>query len=142
MTTGDKKPYDHDKDPALRKLDGTVVCGRPPVPWTCSREPGHEGPCAASRDENVSLRPTKIDIEEHTDPQPAFYLSKQQRDAASGWVKKHDVERHIRPGKKFRYSGAIGGAYTWRFTATSIGNVTTLECSCGERLDVSDYGSW
>lgn len=147
MTTGDKKGhawtppenYDYDKMPALRHEDGSYSCARPPTPWTCSREPGHEGPCAASRDPRVSLKSVQADIKEFTDYQPAYYLSKEQREAAGEWVKKHDAERHIAPGKKHRYSGAIGGAYTWCFTSTSLGVVTTLECSCGERLDVSDY---
>lgn len=51
----------------------------------------------------------------------------------------HDAAKHIPPGKKFRYSGAIGGAYTWCYTGTSIGVVVTVECACGEKFDVSDY---
>jgi hypothetical protein len=146
VTTGDdKKPwtpgpdYDYDKTPAVRLEDGTYRCARPPVPWSCTREPGHEGPCAAIRSETVSIRPTMADIKEHTDMQPAFYLSIQQKDAASKWMHGHDKARHIRPGKTHRYSGAIGGAYTWCFTPTSLGTVVTVECSCGEKLDVSDY---
>jgi hypothetical protein len=27
---------------------GTVLCDKPPVNWSCSREFGHEGPCAAT----------------------------------------------------------------------------------------------
>jgi hypothetical protein len=57
-------------------------------------------------------------------------------------MKQHDAEKHIPPGKTFRYSGAIGGAYTWEFTGTSLGEVVHVRCSCGEVIDVSDYDSW
>lgn len=75
----------------------------------------------------------------HDDPKPLAYVSKQQREAAREWMTKHDAERHISPGKTFRYAGAIGGAYTWCVTRTSLGQVITVECACGEKLDVSDY---
>jgi hypothetical protein len=88
------------------------------------------------------VEPTHVVIKEHTDIQPAYYLSKEQRAAAKEWVEKHDAERHLAPGKKHRYSGAIGGAYTWNFTSTSLGVISTLACSCGEKLDVSDYEDW
>ena len=118
------------------------VCGLPPPGWQCSREPGHEGPCAARRDPAVAERPTVFNFPKdcpHSDPQPAFYLSKEQREAARQWMHDHDAAKHIPPGKKFRYSGAIGGAYTWCYTGTSIGVVVTVECACGEKFDVSDY---
>lgn len=28
-----------------------TLCDRPPIGWSCSREPGHSGPCAASADD-------------------------------------------------------------------------------------------
>jgi hypothetical protein len=28
------------------------ACGRPPVGWRCTRETGHEGPCAAVQDDD------------------------------------------------------------------------------------------
>lgn len=151
MTTGEKRTghkwtppadYNYDKMPALRLQDGTYVCARPPTGWDCTREPGHEGPCAAVPTPNVSLKPTVHHFEKdcpHTDLQPVGFLSKEQREAAHQWMKEHDKARHIRPGKTYRYSGAIGGAYTWQFTGTSIGQVVTVKCSCGEVYDVSDY---
>jgi len=134
--------YDYDKVPALKLQDGTYVCARPPVPWACTREPGHDGPCAAIRNETVSLKPVQANIKDHSGWEPMFYVSREQRDAASKWMQEHDQARHIRPGKTHRYSGAIGGAYTWSFTGTSIGTVTRVECSCGEVLDVSNYDEW
>jgi len=62
-------------------------------------------------------------------------------------MKEHDETKHTAamrglPGRRFRYAGAIGGAYTWCYTSTSIGTVIRVECSCGESLDVSDYDLW
>jgi hypothetical protein len=39
--------------------------------------------------------------------------------------------------------GAIGGAYTYTFTPTSIGVAATVENTVTKAvLDLSDYGSW
>jgi len=57
-------------------------------------------------------------------------------------MKEHDVAQHIPQGKTSRYSGAIGGAYTYEFTNTSLGQVIQVRCSCGEKIDVSDYDNW
>lgn len=77
-----------------------------------------------------------------TDMRPAFYLYKEQRDMANEWANAHDAEKHGATATKPRYSGAIGGAFTWEFTPTSLGTVSTLKCSCGEQIDVSDYDEW
>lgn len=90
----------------------------------------------------MSERATHVVIKEHTDVKPAYYLSKEQREVAWDWTRKHDTERHMSADKKHRFTGAIGGAYTWSFTPTSLGVVSTLKCACGEKLDVSDYDSW
>lgn len=39
-------------------------------------------------------------------------------------------------------SGAIGGRFTWKFTSTNLGQISVLECSCGERLDLTPYHDW
>jgi len=75
----------------------------------------------------------------HTDLKPAFYLSKEQREAAAEWRIQHDAVKH---GGQKRYTGAIGGAYTWQFTGTSIGVVTVFRCTCGSKIDVSNYDEW
>ena len=71
-----------------------------------------------------------------------FTLTKEQSEKIDNWMSAHDVEKHIPKGKTFRHSGAIGGAYTWCFTPTSIGTVCKVECSCGEKIDVTDYDLW
>lgn len=78
----------------------------------------------------------------HTDWQPMFSVSKEQREAVAKWKKEHDKEKHMEPGEEHRYSGAIGGAYTWNFTPTSIGFATTVSCSCGDSINVSNYDEW
>lgn len=71
-----------------------------------------------------------------------FKLSEDQIKKINDWMEAHDKEKHIPVGKTFRYSGAIGGAYTWEFTPTSLGVVQKVRCSCDEHVDVTDYDAW
>jgi hypothetical protein len=87
---------------------------------------------------DVFKNPPQFGLAEHSDWQPAFSLSRQQREQTSEWMNRHEIEKH-RPDGSVRYTGAIGGAYTWQFTPTTLGTVTKVVCSCGEVLDVSDY---
>ena len=120
-----------------------ATCTRPPWGWRCTRDEDHEGPCAASPvDARVSLKPTFIQCADYTDHKMAFGLYKEQSEAIHKWMKVHDAERHIPAGQNHRYSGAIGGAYTYEFTATSLGVCVHVRCSCGEEIDVSDYDCW
>lgn len=118
----------------------TYSCGRPPQGWTCSREPNHEGPCAASM--VVDPRQKHIDCDSYTEYKPMFGLFKEQSELIAKWKKEHDAEKHIPAGATHRYSGAIDGAYTYSFTSTSLGTVVSVRCSCGEAIDVSDYNDW
>jgi hypothetical protein len=73
----------------------------------------------------------------------SFNVSAEELAKATAWQCKHDREKHASQFKHgTRYSGAIGGAYTWCFTPTGIGTVVKVRCSCGEELDLTDYGSW
>ena len=121
---------------------GSNACYRLPRPWTCSLDHGHLGPCQATRDPKVSERSTLIESPSYTDYQPGFGLYKEQREIIDRWMEEHDKARHMPPGRKFRYAGAIGGAYTYEFTSTSLGTCVGVRCSCGERIDVSDYDNW
>ena len=38
--------------------------------------------------------------------------------------------------------GAIGGRFTWSFTATSLGCIIVLKCACGEKINLTDFESW
>lgn len=37
---------------------------------------------------------------------------------------------------------AAGGRYTYLLTPTGLGMHIEIQCACGEKLDVTDYGSW
>lgn len=37
-----------------------------------------------------------------------------------------------------RYQGAIGGAKTFIFTNTTIGQIQTIECGCGEKFTLDN----
>lgn len=118
-------------------MTGEFVCDRPPTGWKCTRDPNHEGPCAAIQ--VVDTKPRHIDCERYTDPQPAFHLYKEQSELIRKWVNEHNVQKHGSPAP---YGGAIGGQITYKFTPTSIGIVVTVHCTCGEAIDVSDYNNW
>jgi hypothetical protein len=120
----------------------TGTCNIPPSGWKCSRRMDHGGPCAAYRDHETLLESTRIKCESYTDYKLCFGLYKEQSEAVSKWMKEHDQEKHIPSGRSRRYSGAIGGAYTFEFTKTSIGTCVHVRCSCGEAIDVSDYDNW
>lgn len=64
-----------------------------------------------------------------------FDISEDEQQRINDWCKKHDEEKHGADYKnnKFRYSGAIGGAYTYCFTPTSIGIIGAIKCSCGDK---------
>lgn len=108
-------------------------CELPPRGWECSRRPGHEGPCAAIPVVNVD----NPDGERYSYP-----VTNKQAEQARIWQDAHDQENHIQPGKKHRYSGAIGGAYTWQFTGTSLGVITSLRCSCGDEINLTDWDNF
>jgi hypothetical protein len=40
------------------------------------------------------------------------------------------------------YVGAIGGAYTFCFTPTGLGNMVEVKCADGTKLDLTDSDLW
>lgn len=138
MTTGEPRF----KAPPVLHEDGSRTCGLPPAGWYCTREPDHEGPCAAWPRSEAVLKAKYIQCESYTEYEPTFGMYKEQWEAIKKWQKDHDREKHIPPGKTHRYSGAIGGAYTIEFTGTSLGQCVHCRCACGEEIDVSDYDNW
>jgi hypothetical protein len=71
-----------------------------------------------------------------------FTVTDAQAEQARTWAREHDKTHIIEPGRKQGYTGDIGGAYTWCFTSTGIGIIVTVNCSCGEKLDLTDYSTW
>lgn len=121
--------------------DVDTVCWKPPQGWYCTRLEGHDGPCAAVPDPRVS-KDEHVKCETYTEYKQCFGLYKEQSQAISDWKRKHDTDKHMRLGQTHRYAGAIGGAYTYEFTRTSIGQCVHVKCACGEGIDVSDYDNW
>ncbi len=39
-------------------------------------------------------------------------------------------------------AGAIGGAATYQFTDTSLGQVQRVKCACGQSRDLTNYDEW
>lgn len=66
-----------------------------------------------------------------------FPISENEHESIQAWIKNHDEEKHGADYKngKYRNSGAIGGAYTYEFTPTSIGTFGRVRCSCGRCFD-------
>jgi len=64
-----------------------------------------------------------------------FIINDKQQAKLKAWVKEHECS--IR-GKR---QGAIGGALTYRFTPTSINEIFTISCACGNEQYIDD-GEW
>lgn len=100
-----------------------------PNTFPCNLDQNHEGKCSLS---------VNFDGVQFSGKKPLFHISNEQSEATSKWITDHE-KSHIPPGKTVRYTGAIGGAYTWKITPTSIFNIIVVKCCCGEELDVTDY---
>jgi hypothetical protein len=70
-------------------------------------------------------------------------LSEQKQNELSSWKKKQDKKVADTQGKDKPYYGAIGGAYTYSHTFTSLGVVLTVKNGyTDDELDLSDYEEW
>lgn len=65
-----------------------------------------------------------------------FPITEEEEKSIRDWMRKHDEEVHGADyaNEKYRYSGAIGGAYEYIFIPTSIGVIGMVRCSCGEKF--------
>jgi len=53
------------------------------------------------------------------------------------------IRRSLEQGEPRPYYGAIGGAYMFSFTATSLGSIVKVEnTATGDSIDLSDYEDW
>lgn len=68
------------------------------------------------------------EAEEYTNIAVSFDITKEEDKAINAWVKNHIFNRH----QGHHYGGAIGGTYEYIFTPTSIGEVGTIKCTCGD----------
>lgn len=62
----------------------------------------------------------------------SFVLSKGQVEKYNKWRKE----------KEEVYVGAIGGAYTFCFTPTGLGDFVEVKCADGTSLDLTEYEYW
>ncbi len=73
-----------------------------------------------------------------------FSLTPDQVTKVRAWECNHvGVTRFV--GARCTYhinGGAIGGAVTFEFTPTSIGTVEEVVCSCGAKLNLTDYDAF
>ena len=59
-----------------------------------------------------------------------FSISKEEEIAIEEWKRNHINEKH--DGNS--YCGAIGGRFTYEFTPTSLGDIGSIKCSCGDEF--------
>lgn len=86
-----------------------------------------------------------------------FALDKAQSEKLAAWSKEQDakaleLQRSLifpdefhqpTSGGKHPYVGAIGGAYTYSFTPTSLSTVIKVTNGLtGETIDLTDYAAW
>lgn len=59
-----------------------------------------------------------------------FSISQKEWEVIKQWQEKHIKEKH----NGNDYAGAIGGRFSFEWIPTSIGEVGTVKCSCGEEF--------
>ncbi len=64
-----------------------------------------------------------------------FDLSKKEEEAYNDWFQEHKQECWL-------YKKGTPRLNTFSFTPTGIGCCVEVECSCGEKINVTDYESW
>jgi len=64
-----------------------------------------------------------------------FKISDKKWDEYAEWVKTHECSCR-KDG--IRYAGAIGGATTFEFTPTGLGDIVIAKCICGEKIDLTE----
>lgn len=65
-----------------------------------------------------------------------FELDQTQEARARRFIKEHSCSL------KVTGVGAIGGRISFRFTMTGLGPIETVECACGQSLNLTDFESW
>ena len=74
--------------------------------------------------------------EEKVYEKKTFDLSVEQHKKYDEWR----IEKNKTKGEV--YVGAIGGAYTFCFTPTGLGNMVEVKCADGTKLDLTDSDLW
>lgn len=68
-----------------------------------------------------------------------FIISEKDSKTIEDWKMKHLKKKHWDKKRDCCKSfGAIGGNFTYEFIPTSIGDIITCKCSCGEEITIND----
>ena len=65
-----------------------------------------------------------------------YEFSEKEQATLDEWIKE------MQEKEKNSIKPAIGGAYTYCFTPTSVGTAVVVQHANGEEIDITDYGSW
>jgi hypothetical protein len=68
-----------------------------------------------------------------------FVIDEAQMGKAKAWLEEHNKTCKFANPKK---TGAIGGRLSYRFTDTTMGRCTSIECACKESESLTDFNDW
>lgn len=68
-----------------------------------------------------------------------FHISKEDAEKIRTWINKHDLTCKFSDPMS---CGAIGGRFTYQFTPTGLGMITSIVCACNEEFNFTDYDYW
>jgi hypothetical protein len=84
-------------------------------------------------DETEVVSSTNLVIKKEDNIAFTFDVTKEEDKAINTWVKDHTLTKHRNDGYTEGIRG-IGGRYAYEFLTTSIGEIGTIKCSCGEEF--------
>jgi hypothetical protein len=67
-----------------------------------------------------------------------FKLNEKEEQTSREWIKEHRESCTIDVDAGF----TAVAPHSYKFTQTGIGAAVSIECECGESVNVTDYGSW
>jgi len=65
----------------------------------------------------------------------SFHITEDEREKFRVWREEHELSCT-------RKSAAIGGAYTYCFTPTGLGDIKVVKCVCGTEVTLTDFENW
>lgn len=72
-----------------------------------------------------------------------FKLLDDEEERATTWMKGHIPScKYYDKDRGIQYVGAMGGAFSYKFTPTSLGTIVSVECACGESEVVTSFDDW
>lgn len=70
-------------------------------------------------------------------------LNEDQAQKLAAWMQEQDTKVAARQNRPDAYYGASGGAYTYKFTPTTLGLVIKVENGLTkEEIDLTEYDGW